>query len=237
MFRRSEGGERSRRRKGIARNMLRGESCGGGCGDRDDRAALLALGFAPAEGKIFDDDDGGDDDDDARGASRRDTGVWDTFGDDEDVDVDVLVLVVWASSAVLAVLLGGEGETAVPKGVSSIFTLEEDATFLVAGWCIRDDCAAARALSLRWWCVDRWWLNGGTVRNCPEVDMVAVLRSGVGGVVSCCVVNVDFYTTLRSTFGVRCGQSMSSSCTLLGDGPKVNAPPKTSFHFRPHSIW
>jgi len=34
-LRRSEGGERRRRRKGIARNMLRGESCCG-CGDDDD---------------------------------------------------------------------------------------------------------------------------------------------------------------------------------------------------------
>jgi hypothetical protein len=100
---------------------------------------------------IFDDDDG---DDDASGDSRRATGVGDTFGDeDEDDDEDedvvvVLVLVVWASSA--ALLSDGEGETAVPKGVSSIFILEEDATFPVAGCCTRDDCAAARALSLRW---------------------------------------------------------------------------------------
>jgi hypothetical protein len=148
MFRRSEGGERSRRRKGIARNMLRGESCCSvGCADRDDRAA--SLGFAAAAGRIFDDDD----------ASHRAAGVGDTFGEDEDEDVVVLMLAVWASSsaaaaAALAVLLGGD-ERAVPKGVSSTFTLEEDATFPVAGWCIRDDCAAARALSLRWWCVDR----------------------------------------------------------------------------------
>jgi hypothetical protein len=183
MFTRSEDGERSRRRKGIARNMLRGESCGGcSCGDRD-RAALgfefeWAFGFAAAAGRIVDGDDG---DDAARGASRtccrrRAIGGGDSLGEgDEEV---VVVVLAWAaSSAGLAGLgldcaSGEEGETAMPKGVSSIFTLEEDATFLVAGWCIRGDCAAARALSLRWCCADRW-LMGGTVRNCPEVDIGA----------------------------------------------------------------
>ena len=63
MFRRSEGGERSRRRNGIARNMLRGESCcccfgGGGsdddCGCDDDRdRAEPVLEFAVA-GRVFD---------------------------------------------------------------------------------------------------------------------------------------------------------------------------------------
>jgi hypothetical protein len=226
MFRRSEDGERSRRRKGIARNMLRGESCGGcSCGDRD-RAALgfevcgWAFGFAPA-GRIVDGDDG---DDAARGASRtccrrRAIVGGDSLGDGD--EEDVVVLLAWAaSSAGLAGLgldcaSGEEGETAMPKGVSSIFTLEEDATFLVAGWCIRGDCAAARALSLRWCCAERW-LMGGTVRNCPEVDIVLrgwCLMQGP------CVLRVQsgFYT-LRLAFGVRRGQSMS--CRGLFGMPK-----------------
>lgn len=52
-----------------------------------------------------------------------------------------MVVLVWAlvEEVLLQLVLGGaasagggEGETGVPKGVSSSLTLEEDATFLVA---------------------------------------------------------------------------------------------------------
>ena len=152
MLRRSEGGERSRRRKGIARKMLRGESCTGddcgcgwgwGCCDCCDcDRAPLGLGFAAVAGSRMALDGGG-----ARGdgrVCRRRAAV-------------EVVLARRAGAASALGVAGGEGETGMPKGVSSIFTLEEDATFLVAGCCIRGGCAAARALSLRWWwwCVDR----------------------------------------------------------------------------------
>lgn len=49
----------------------------------------------------------------------------------EDVEAPLLLLLVLGGAA------GGElepeGETAMPKGVSSSLTLDEDATFLVAG--------------------------------------------------------------------------------------------------------
>ena len=149
---RSEGGERSRRRNGMARNMLRGErccSCGGwdDCCPRDDDDSDRAepvLEFAVAGRLLFD----------AGGASRvvavcrrrTATGVGedaDESTDDEDV---VMLVLVWAlvEEVLLLLVLGGagagwelEGETVMPKGVSSSFTLEEDATFLVAG-CTRD---------------------------------------------------------------------------------------------------
>jgi len=92
MFTKSEGGERSRWRKDIARNMLNGESgCGCGCGDccGDDpnpsrvRAEPFGFGFLIV-GRMFD----------GRRASRitvcrRATGV----GEDAD-DADVVVVVV-----------------------------------------------------------------------------------------------------------------------------------------------
>jgi hypothetical protein len=59
--------------------------------------------------------------------------------------------------------------TGVPKGVSSSFTLEEDATWPVAGMCVGRRCMAERARWLRV-CDDRWVI-GGTVRNWPEADM------------------------------------------------------------------
>lgn len=72
-FKRSDGGERSRRRKGIARKMLRGESCGDW--------ALVVVGFVFVGGMMFDDGDGdgvvvvarGDGDGSVR---RRRAGVW-----------------------------------------------------------------------------------------------------------------------------------------------------------------
>jgi hypothetical protein len=147
MFKSSEGGERSRRRNGIARNMLRAERCcrcGGWddcccCCDDSDRAEPV-LGFAVA-GIMFD----------AGGASRVVTlcrrrtttggGVGEDAGDDDDDEDVVTVVLVWAlvEEVLLLLVLGGgaggefEGETAMPKGVSSSFTLDEDATFLVAG--------------------------------------------------------------------------------------------------------
>jgi hypothetical protein len=146
-FKRSEGGERSRRRNGIARNMLRGERCGscGGCDDcccdDDGDRAEPVLGFAVA-GIAFD----------AGGASRFVTvcrrrtttgGVGEDADADDDTDDEdvVTVVLVWplVEEVLLLLVLGGagveefEGETAMPKGVSSSFTLEEDATFLVAG--------------------------------------------------------------------------------------------------------
>jgi len=90
MFKRSEGGERSRRRKGIARNMLHGESCCGcGCGDccGDDRDRAEPL---PIAGRIFD----------GSGASRttvcrrRATGVGEDADDADDAVVVVVVVLV-----------------------------------------------------------------------------------------------------------------------------------------------
>lgn len=155
MFTRSEGGERSRRRKGIARKMLRGESCTGDDGDCGcgrgccdcDRAPLDVVGSAAVAGRRMSDG--------ARGEScvfRRRAAAAGARG----VVVVVRAWRAWAWASSALGVAGGEGETGMPKGVSSIFTLDEDATFLVAGWCIRGDCAAARALSLRWWwCVER----------------------------------------------------------------------------------
>jgi hypothetical protein len=153
MFKRSEGGERSRRRNGIARNMLRGESCCGcGCGglwddcccrDDGDRAEP-ALVFAFAGRMLF--DGGGAGPTRVTVSRRRTTGV----GEDAEDD-DVMVVLVWAlvelvEEVLLLLVLGVGGsagedddetetETAMsmPKGVSSSFTLEEHATFLVAG--------------------------------------------------------------------------------------------------------
>jgi hypothetical protein len=64
--------------------------------------------------------------------------------------VEVLLLLVLGGAAGAGAGAGAAGgsEPAMPKGVSSSFILEEDATFLVAGR--TRDCAAARALSLRW---------------------------------------------------------------------------------------
>lgn len=75
--------------------------------------------------------------------------------------------------SVSPLLAGGAAETGMPKGVlSSSLSFEEDATlFPAAEWCVRGDWVAAAMLSLRRCCDDRW-LKGGTVRNCPEVDMV-----------------------------------------------------------------
>jgi len=81
---------------------------------------------------------------DAGGASRvtvcrrRTTGAGEDAddADDEDVVVVVVVVLVWALvEEVLVLALRGEleGETGMPKGVSSSFILEEDATFPVAG--------------------------------------------------------------------------------------------------------
>jgi hypothetical protein len=97
------------------------------------------------------------------------------------VDVPVVVVVVVSPSAALVVVVvvvdggggsGGSGggeeagaEVEMPKGVSSSFTLEEDATEPVAECCcVRGDCTTARALSLRRGCDDRWF-GEGTVRN------------------------------------------------------------------------
>src|SRR6266852_1662711 len=94
MFKRSEGGERSRRRNGIARNMLRGESCCGGCGgcddccccDDDDRdRAEPVLEFAVAGRMLF--DGGGAGPTRVTVCRRRTTGV----GEDDDAD-DVMVV-------------------------------------------------------------------------------------------------------------------------------------------------
>jgi len=137
---RSEGGERSRRRNGIARNMLRGESCGGAgagagaCGDgggSDDCGSCCCC----------------DDDDRDRAESpvavrrmldgrsrvitlcrrRTTTGAGegaDAAGAGADADdEDVELLLVRA----------GAGETGMTKAVSSSFILEEEATFRVAG--------------------------------------------------------------------------------------------------------
>ena len=74
----------------------------------------------------------------------------------------VVVVVVVVSLSALAVVgvVGGDGGVAgrgsgMPKGVSSSFSLEEDATLGLAERCVRGDCALARALSLRWGCNDR----------------------------------------------------------------------------------
>ena len=82
----------------------------------------------------------------------------------------VVVVVVSPSDALVVVVVvvvvvvdgggggnGGSGggeeagaEVEMPKGVSSSFTLEEDATEPVAECCcVRGDCTTARALSLR----------------------------------------------------------------------------------------
>ena len=61
-------------------------------------------------------------------------------------------------NVVVVVVDGGDGggaeeagvESDMPKGVSSSFTFEEDATLRgVAERCVRGDCVLARALSLR----------------------------------------------------------------------------------------
>ncbi len=88
MFKRSEGGERSLRRKGIARNMLRGESGGGGggggCSDNDrDRPEPFRF---PITGRI----EGGDPGASRVTVCRRTTGV----GEDADDDVEEVVVVV-----------------------------------------------------------------------------------------------------------------------------------------------
>ena len=83
---------------------------------------------------------------DAGGASRvtvcrrRTTGAGEDADDADDEDVVVVVVVVvvlvWALvEEVLVLALRGEleGETGMPKGVSSSFILDEDATFPVAG--------------------------------------------------------------------------------------------------------
>lgn len=89
-----------------------------------------------------------------------------------------VVVVVSLSDALVVVVVvvvdggggsgGGEGagaEVEMPKGVSSSFTLEEDATDPVAECCcVRGDCTTARALSLRRGWDDRWF-GEGTVRN------------------------------------------------------------------------
>jgi hypothetical protein len=88
MFKRSEGGERSLRRKGIARNMLRGERGGGGSGCSDDDGDRPEPFEFPITGRI----EGGD-----AGASRvtvcrRTTGVEEDADDDvEEVAVVVVV--------------------------------------------------------------------------------------------------------------------------------------------------
>jgi hypothetical protein len=74
-------------------------------------------------------------------------------GSDDDSDSDSASVVV----------IGGVG-TGMPKGVSSSFTLEEEATWPVAETCVgrerREECAR----SIRVCCDDRW-ANEGTVRN------------------------------------------------------------------------
>ena len=70
---------------------------------------------------------------------RRTAGVGEDAdaADDADEVTVVLVVLVWALVEVVDVLLllvlGVGGAMSMPKGVSSSFTLEEDATFLVAG--------------------------------------------------------------------------------------------------------
>jgi hypothetical protein len=73
----------------------------------------------------------------------------------------VVVVVVMSLPGLVVVVVvvvddddGGGGEAAaaesgMPKGVSSSFSLEEDATLGVAERCARTDCALERALSLR----------------------------------------------------------------------------------------
>lgn len=93
------------------------------------------------------------------------------------VDVPVVVVVSPSDALLVVVVDGGGGsggsgggeeagaEVEMPKGVSSSFTLEEDATDPVAECCcVRGDCTTARALSLRRGCDDRWF-GEGTVRN------------------------------------------------------------------------
>ena len=139
--------------------MLRGErccSCGGGRWDDDDDGCccdddsnvraepVLEVEFAVA-GMMVLFDAGGPSRDvtvcrrrtpttgGAGGCVGADADADDEDTDDEDV---VIVVLVWAlvEDVLLLLFLGGaggeEGETGMPKGVSSIFTLEEDATFL-----------------------------------------------------------------------------------------------------------
>jgi hypothetical protein len=154
MFKRSEGGERSRRRNGIARNMLRGESCCSACGGWDDGCCFAdddrdraepVLEFAVA-GRIFDGGGGTTGPTRVTDCRRRTiTGVGEdgaSASADDDTDA-VLVVLVWALVEVellLLLVLGGAGGkveggmvVAMPKGVSSSLTLDEEATFLVAG--------------------------------------------------------------------------------------------------------
>ncbi len=77
--------------------------------------------------------------------------VRDAWGEEGE---DVLVVVVVSLSALVVVVGGGggdgglEAERGLPKGVSSSFSLEEDATDVLAGCCVRGD-SAVRTRSLR----------------------------------------------------------------------------------------
>jgi hypothetical protein len=88
--------------------------------------------------------------------ARKDLG--DDRGEEDGEDALVVVGVEIASLSALAAVdvvdgAGGAaaagGESSMPKGVSSSFTLEEDATLGVAKRCAHGDCALARAQSLR----------------------------------------------------------------------------------------
>jgi hypothetical protein len=76
--------------------------------------------------------------------------VRDAWGEEGE---DVLVVVVVSLSALVVVGGGGgdgglEAERRLPKGVFSSFSLEEDATDVLAGCCVRGD-SAVRTRSLR----------------------------------------------------------------------------------------
>jgi hypothetical protein len=67
------------------------------------------------------------------------------------------------SGSASAVANGGVG-TAMPKGVSSSFTLEEEATWPVVETCVGRERRVECTRSLRV-CCDGRWANEGTVRN------------------------------------------------------------------------
>jgi len=128
---------------------------------------------------------------DVRRDWRRVADVRDAWADEEDEEEGEEEREEDASVSAPIIRCEVEVATGLPKGVSWSLSFEEDATVPVpvpvGEWRGRAaaDCGTSRALlwSLRRWCDDRW-LGGGTVRNCPEVDMVcfrssALLRDNV----------------------------------------------------------
>jgi hypothetical protein len=79
--------------------------------------------------------------------------VRDAWGE-EGEDVLAVVVVSLSALVVVVVVVGGggdgglEAERRLPKGVFSSFSLEEDATDVLAGCCVRGD-SAVRTRSLR----------------------------------------------------------------------------------------